>query len=127
MNRLTNLIRSLVNSAFPTQNQPQPTIDSYGQNSCGLSEDQIQLIMEWLFLSLMNALYFENAQLVWYNDADPNPDLEQALRESIKQQEPTLLYRCGERTLQPPEGYYWRMITEHPSTRIYQLEVKNNQ
>jgi hypothetical protein len=57
----------------------------------------------------MNALYFENAQLIWYNDADQNPDFEQALREVIRQQEPTFLYRCGERTLQPPANYYWRM------------------
>lgn len=125
MNLLINLIRSFVDSAFPTQKQPQPTIDSYGQQSCGLPEEQIQSIMEWLFLSLVGARYWGNAHLLWYNDAEPNPELEQALKEAIQQQEPTFLYRCGDRTLQPPAGYYWRMITEHPSTRIYQLEVRS--
>ncbi|WP_335230628.1 hypothetical protein [Nostoc sp.] len=26
----------------------QPTIDSYGQQSCGVSQEQIQSVMEWL-------------------------------------------------------------------------------
>jgi hypothetical protein len=123
MNQLLSLIRSLLSSAFPTKKQPQPTIDSYGQHSCGLPEEEIQSIMEWLFLSLVNAGYFGNSHLIWYNDAQPNSNNEQALKEAIRQQEPTFLYRCGERTLPPPAGYYWRMITEHPSTRIYQLKV----
>lgn len=127
MNRLINLIRSLVDSAFPTQKQPQPTIDSYGQQSCGLPEEQIQSVMEWLFLSLVSAGYWGNSHLIWYNDTEPSSDLEQALKEAIQQREPTFLYRVGSRTLGPPDGFYWRMITEHPSTRIYELEVKNNE
>ena len=75
-----NLIRALIREAFPTKKQPQPTIDSYGQNSCGLPEDQIQSIMEWLFLSLISAGYWGNAPLLWYNEAE-DPDLEQALKE----------------------------------------------
>jgi hypothetical protein len=125
MNRLINLIRSFIGSAFPTKKQPQPTIDSYGQNTCGLPEEEIQGIMEWLFLSLVSAGYWGNAHLLWYNEAEA-PDLEQALKEAIRFKEPTFLYRCGDRTLQPPKGYYWRMISEHPSTRIYQLEVGEN-
>jgi hypothetical protein len=126
MNRLINLIRSFISSAFPTQKQPQPTIDSYGQHSCGLPEEEIQSVMEWLFLSLVNAGYWGNSHLLWHNDAEPSSDLEQALKVAIGQQEPTFLYRCGDRTLQAPEGFYWRMIAEHPSTRIYQLEVSEN-
>lgn len=81
--------------------------------------------MEWLFFSLVGAGYWENAHLLWYNDAEPNSELEQALKEAIQQREPTFLYRVGDRTLQPPHGFYWRMIIEHPSTRIYQLEVRD--
>jgi hypothetical protein len=77
--------------------------------------------MEWLFLSLMNAGYSGNAHLIWYDDANPHPDLEQALKEAIRFSVPTFLYRCGNRTLLPPDGYYWRMMPEHLSTRIYQL------
>lgn len=72
----------------------------------------------------MNAGYVENAHLIWYNDAQPDSDLEQALKEAIQFKEPTFLYRCGTRTIPPPSGYYWRMMAEHPSTRIYQLEVR---
>jgi hypothetical protein len=125
MNRLINLIRALISSAFPTKKQPQPTIDSYGQNSCGLPEAEIQGLMEWLFLSLVNGGYWGNAHLIWYNEAE-DPDQEQALKEAIRFNEPTFLYRVGDRTLQPPKGYYWRMISEHPSTRFYQLEVREN-
>jgi hypothetical protein len=126
MNRLLNSIRSLISSAFPTQKQPQQTIDSYGQQSCGQPEEQIQSVMKWLFLSLVSAGYWGNSHLLWYNDAEPNSELEQALAEAIRQREPTFPYRVGDRTLQPPAGYYWRMITEHPSTRIYQLEVRDD-
>jgi hypothetical protein len=126
MNQPLSFIRSLFTAAFPTKQQPQPTIDSYGFNSSGLTEEQIQPVMEWLFLSLISAGYFENAHLIWYNDANPNPDLEQALKEAIGQQEPTFLYRCGDRTLPPPARYYWRMMTEHNSTRLYQLEVRED-
>jgi hypothetical protein len=73
----------------------------------------------------VNGGYWGNAHLIWYNEAE-DPDQEQALKEAIKFNEPTFLYRVGNRTLQPPTGYYWRMISEHPSTRIYQLEVKEN-
>lgn len=80
--------------------------------------------MEWLFLSRVSAGYWGNSHLIWYNDAQPEPEWEQALKEAINQQEPTFLYRVGERTLGPPEGYYW-LMTEHPSTRVYQLEVND--
>lgn len=127
MNKLINLIRSIINSALPKQKQPQPTIDSYGQQSCGLPQEQIQSVMEWLFLSLVSAGYWGNAHLIWYDDAQANSELEQALAEAIRQREPTFLYRVGDRTLQPPAGVYWRLMTEHPSARIYQLEVKDNE
>ena len=92
---------------------------------CGLPEEEIQGILEWLFLSLVNGGYWGNAHLIWYNEAE-DLDKEQALKEAILFNEPTFLYRVGDRTIEPPTGYYWRMIAEHPSTRIYQLEVKEN-
>lgn len=126
MNQLLSSIRSLFSSAFPTKQQPQPTIDSYGQSSCDLPEEQTQSIMEWLFLSLISAEYVGNSHLIWYNDAVPDADLEQALQEAMRQQEPTFLYRCGNQTLPLPSRYYWRMMPEHPSTRIYQLNIRED-
>lgn len=125
MNRLQNFLGSFISSAFPEKKQPQPTIDSYGQSASGLSEDQIQQIMEWLFLSLVNVGYDGNAHLIWYNDADT--DLEPVLKEARRFNEPTFLYRCGDRTASPLSGYYWRLMNEHPSTRIYQLEVREDE
>ena len=126
MNRLLNLFRDLSSSAFPTKKQLEPTIDCYGQNDCGLPEEKIQSILEWLFISLIAAGYDGNSHFMWYNDAQPDPDLEQALKEAIRFAEPIFLYRLGDRTLPPPAGYYWRILPEHPSTRIYQLEKKEN-
>jgi hypothetical protein len=88
--------------------------------------EEMQPIMEWLFASLLNAGYSGTAHLIWYNDAvPPNPYLEKAVKDGIRKDEPTLLYRCGARVQLLPNGYYWRLMAEHPSNRIYQLEVKD--
>ncbi len=80
--------------------------------------------MEWLFASLINAGYKGRSHVIWYDDAKPDSNLEDAVRVGIRRDEPTFLYRCGNRVQSPPDGYYWRMMNEHPSTRIYQLEVR---
>ncbi|NJO64609.1 MAG: hypothetical protein HC836_42650 [Richelia sp. RM2_1_2] len=36
--------------------KPKPTIDSYGEPA-GVSPEQVQSLMEWLFASLLNAGY----------------------------------------------------------------------
>jgi hypothetical protein len=38
--------------------------------------------------------------------------------------EPIFLYRQGTRVSPIAEGYYWRLIGEHPSLRMYQLEIE---
>ena len=35
-------------------------------------------------------------------------------------------YRCGDRPSPPPDKCYWRLMGEHPSLRIYQLEVRED-
>ncbi len=81
--------------------------------------------MEWLFASLMGVGYFGKSHLFWYNSAKPDQKLEQALKKVIQGNEPIFLYRCSDRSMPPPQGYYWRMVPEHPSMRIYQLELKD--
>ncbi|MEH1887626.1 hypothetical protein [Nostoc sp.] len=100
----------------------QPTIDSYGQPSSGVEAEQIQSLIEWLFASLLNAGYFGKSHLIWYDSDKPDPSLEQVIRKPMRQGEPVFLYRCGGRVQPPPNGYYWRMMQEHPSMRIYQLD-----
>jgi len=113
----------------------QPTIDCYGQLNCRLEPEQMQSVMEWLFASLMAVGYFGKSHIIWY-DSDacggrlrhrPDPSLEQVMKKVVRSGEPTFLYRCGGRVSSPPTGYYWRMMDEYPSMRIYQLEVKDGE
>ncbi|MBD2525650.1 hypothetical protein [Nostoc sp. FACHB-133] len=105
----------------------QPTIDCYGQQSCGVEQQQIQSLMEWLFASLMAAGYEGKSHLIWYDSDNPDTTLEQTVKKVMKRDEPIFLYRCGSRVQSPPTGYYWRMMDEYPSMRIYQLEVKDGE
>ncbi|MEH2238672.1 hypothetical protein [Nostoc sp.] len=101
----------------------QPTIESYGQLNCRVEPEQMQSLMEWLFASLMAAGYEGKAHIIWYNSDRPDSSLEQKVKKVVRSGEPIFLYRCGGRVQSPPTGYYWRMMDEHPSMRIYQLEV----
>ncbi|WP_242053761.1 hypothetical protein [Nostoc sp. FACHB-888] len=105
----------------------QPTILCYGQQSCGVEQQQIQSLMEWLFSSLMAAEYLGKSHIIWYDDANPDPSLEQMMKKAMRSCEPVFLYRCGGRVSSPPTGYYWRMMDEYPSMRIYQLELKDGE
>ena len=103
---------------------PQLTIESYGE-STGVSPEQIQSVMEWLFASLIAAGYFGRSHLVWY-DNNPDPSLEKLIKKLIRHDEPIFLYRCGGKAMSAPQGYYWRMMEEQPSMKIYQLEIRNS-
>ena len=105
----------------------QPTIDCYGQQSCGVEPEQIQSVMEWLFASLLNAGYSGKSHLIWYNSENPDPAREQMMKKAMRSCEPVFLYGCGDRVSSPPTGYYWRMMDEYPSMRIYQLEVRDGE
>ena len=80
--------------------------------------------MEWLALSLMAAGYEARAHIVW-DSSEAELNLDAVLKGFLKRGEPTFLYRCGDRPIQPPNGYYWRLMTEYPTLRMYQLELKN--
>lgn len=101
---------------------PQPTIDSYGEPN-SIDQEQIQSVMEWLFASLLHAGYFGRSHLIWYDCEKSDPNLEKLIKKLIHRDEPIFLYRCGGRAMPLPQGYYWRMMSEHLSMRIYQLEV----
>lgn len=101
----------------------QPTIDSYSQPT-KVPPEQVQSLMEWLFASLLNAGYHDKSHLIWYDSDNPDPDLEQTIQKLIRRDEPIFLYRCSNRTMPLSQQYYWRMMEEQPSMRVYQLESK---
>ncbi len=119
MKKLFGIASALLASLGPKLNKQE--IDSYGQSSLPTEEEKE--IMEWLFASLINAGYIGKAHLIWDtgNQTWDKPILTGMLRD-----EPVFLYRCGDRPSPPPEKCYWRLISEHPSFRIYQLEIQND-
>lgn len=100
-----------------------PTIESYGEPS-SIDPQEIQSVMEWLFASLLNAGYVGKSHIIWYDSDNPDPSLEKEIKKLLHRGDPIFLYRIGGRAMSLPDGYYWRMMSEYPSMRVYQLEVK---
>ncbi|MEG4286290.1 hypothetical protein QUB68_24480 [Microcoleus sp. A006_D1] len=113
-----NLASAFLASFKPKPQSQQPGIDSYGQTK--LTKEAEQELMEWLFSSLMGAGYFGKAHLFW----DNGQDREREIFTALLQHEPVFLYRLGARPTPNVEGYHWRLIGEHPSLRVYQLEME---
>ena len=103
----------------------QLTISSYGQEDCGIPLEKIQEVMKWLGLSLMGAGYHAKAHMIW-DSPEAGLDHNTVFKDCLRHDEPTFLYRCGDRPMTPPEGYYWRLMPEYPNLRVYQLEHKKN-
>lgn len=99
---------------FPFSKPSQLTISSHGQKACPLPFEQIREAMEWLGLSLMAAGYQAKAHIIW-DSPETSEDLGSLFKSSLRRDEPTFLYRCGdslsetlcERPMPPPTGYYF--------------------
>jgi len=115
MKKYLNLVTALI-ASFRSKSQ-RLVIDTYGQST--LNQDEQQALMEWLFASLMGAGYFSKAHLIW----DDSQDREREIFTALMTNEPIFLYRQGTRPSPTVEGYCWRLIGEHPSLRMYQLEM----
>lgn len=102
---------------------PNVNVISYGQQLAPVDSAQIQNVLEFLFLSLLNVEYVGKAHLFW---SDTERDEEQIRQQCkfAKKNQLIFLFRYGDRTPAPPDGYYWRMMPEHSSMRIYQLVAK---
>ncbi|WDD36679.1 hypothetical protein PQG02_36890 (plasmid) [Nostoc sp. UHCC 0926] len=75
----------------------------------------------------MTAEYLGKSHIIWYDDNNPDPRLEQMMKKAMRSCALVFLYRCGSRVSSPPVRYYWRMMNEYPSMRIYQLEVRDGE
>ncbi len=122
MRRLLDIASATLASLRPKSNKLE--IDNYVQSDIDLPIEEIQKIMEWLFASLLNAGYAGKAHLIWDsgNQVLDKPALTGVLRDEL-----VFLYRCGDRPSPPPEKCYWRLMSEHPSLRIYQLEIQTGE
>lgn len=116
MKKYLNLATALIASFKPKSRSS--AIDSYGQPA--ISGPEQQALMEWLFASLMGAGYFGKAHLIW----DGGQDREREIFTAVMRNEPIFLYRQASRPTPNVEGYCWRLLGEHPSLRVYQLQIK---
>jgi len=116
MKKYLNLATALIASLKPKSKIP--VIDAYGQST--LNQDEQQALMEWLFASLMSAGYFSKAHLIW----DDGQNREREIFTALMRHEPIFLYRQGARPTPTAQGYCWWLIEEHPSLRMYQLEME---
>ena len=115
-----------IRAFLPAPKPSQLNISSHGQDTCGLPFEQIKEVMEWLGLSLIAANYRADAHIIW--DSPENPiNLGSVLKKGLKRNEPIFLHRCGDRTMSPPTGYYWRLMPEYLTLRMYQLERQEMQ
>ena len=108
---------------FPRPKLKQPLILSYNQPEEAAAAGVVQSVMEWLCASLMNVGYFKQSHLFWFTQAMPS-DFGKAVAKALRKDEPVFLYRCNEVRPEAPSGHYWRLMPEHPSLRLYQLEVE---
>lgn len=114
-------IQRLVSSRPTTTEDGVTTLQiyCYNQENSGLPMEQIQPIMEWISASIYTAGYRGQSHVFWLL---PQSDQRRELQRLYRKGDMILGYRLGDRMAPAPNGLYWRVVTEHPSTRIYQLE-----
>ncbi|MBW4441554.1 MAG: hypothetical protein KME10_10035 [Plectolyngbya sp. WJT66-NPBG17] len=117
-------MKSLLSLLAPKQ-RTSPLLRSYGQRSCGINSQTIQEVIQWLIFSLLQYGYCREVHLFWM-EVDDTPIVIKQLKRAIRKGEPIFMYRCSDRSPSPPDGYYWRMMSEHRSMRVYQLEMKED-
>jgi hypothetical protein len=62
-------------------------------------------VIQWLIASLIHANYFGRAHLFWL-DAKEDQGVTKQLKKLIRKRELIFLYRLGDRSFTPPDGYY---------------------
>ncbi len=84
---------------------PNVNVISYGQQLAPVGSDQIQNVLEFLFLSLLNVGYVGKAHLFW-SDAERDERQIRQQRKFAKKNQLIFLFRYGDRTPAPPDRYY---------------------
>ena len=120
MKKILDVGLALASSLLPKSKKLE--IDSYGQESAGLSEDELQNLNQWLVEAMMGAGYFGKAHLLF---DDGYQDWNRISLKGFLRDEPVFLYRLGDRPSHPPEKCFWRLMPEYPSLRVYQLVAQD--
>jgi hypothetical protein len=110
-----------IQALLPFSKPSQLIISSHGQETCGLPFEQIQAVMEWLGLSLIAAGYQARAHII-LDCPETVVTFDSVRKNSLRRNEPTFLYRCGDRPMPPPKRCYWRLMSKYPTLRMHQLE-----
>jgi hypothetical protein len=126
MTGLLDNVRATLASLLPTSQPKPPTITSYGQEASGVSSATIEEVTQWVMLSLFQYEYLGASHLAWLHP-DLDVKLNQTFQRLHRRGEPVVGYRCGNQMPSPPHGFYWRLMPEHPSLRVYQLEIKQDE
>lgn len=111
-----------IQTLLPFLKPDQLTISSHGQETCGAPSEQIRDVMEWLGLSLIAGGYQAKAHMLW-DSPKTTVETDAVLKNSLRRDEPIFLYRCGDRPMQPPTDYYWRLMSEYLTLRTYPLKL----
>ncbi len=125
LNRGRDRLYAKLLTLLPEPTSSQLVVNSVGQEESGVAAETVQAVMERLFASLMAAGYYGQAYLFWLHSQE-QPEQNQELKQLHRRGEPVLGYRCGDRMPPPSSGFYWRLMPEHASMGIYQLEVKED-
>jgi hypothetical protein len=120
LQNIQHLVSSRLAPTAPTEDGVT-TLQLYchGLENSGLPMEKIQPIMEWISASIYKSGYTGESHVFWLL---PKTDQRRELLRLYRKGDMVMAYRLGDRMAPAPDGLYWRMVTEHPSTRIYQLE-----
>lgn len=120
-NRIVTVWAALA-ALLPHRSPAGLQIETYGMWQ--LDEPTARQVLEWITLTLIHYEYTGTAHLIF---SDGSGFIHRQVLTGFLRGQPAFLYRCGESVVQVPVNVYWRLIGEHPSLRVYQLELKDNE
>ena len=121
MQGLKNIVSGLIATLKPKSNQLE--IQTYYQNSCGLSEGEIYNIIKWLTEGFLEAGYHGTGHLIF--DVG-NQNIQDLTLMAVLREEPMFLWRLGVTPSPTQAGVRWQLEAQHPSLRLYQLVPDEN-
>lgn len=120
-NKIITVLAALA-ALLPHRSPTSLQIETYGMGL--LDEPAARQVLEWVARSLIHYHYIGTAHLLF---SEGDEFIHWQVLTGFLRDQPAFLYRCGENVVQVPVNVYWRLIEEHPSLRVYQLELKSDE